>query len=351
MTILDRLKAPRKPPKPRDVLGRLAGASASATDGLSKDATPPRLDVARDQLYNALELTLEKVRESAALAKLQDEARRQLGDALELIRDKVQETAPQVKEKLEEAREEVMQRLPHKRRGHSKLGMLMVGLVLGSAAIGVGLALKKKFTSPNDDALNTQTHPGSGHLPNVPPSSGSNESTNAGEWLSSPLGESQAHQMPVASSNPPGTANPLSAQTKSDMPDASTAERLNALLGKDVVDLDGTAIGQIIRIYHRVGEGQPEWAVISGGLIAEKMATVPLAGATIDEKVQVAYRKEQIEQGIDFEADEITVAQEMEAGRHYNLRRETGTGASPNSVLTDNTLHAWPPGFKRQEAN
>ncbi len=357
MKIPKRFKGPARTAK---ATAKEASEAASKTiDKLSDAAKSVGLTDDVKKIRDELELTLARARDSAALAKLQKETHQELSDALDLAIKKIRETAPVAIAKLEDVKDDVMQHLPPERRRRSKRRWLMLAFLLAPAAIAMVLVSKKKRGAAIEDSYDAGGEFAWGETSYKPSTPASNQGSNAGNSLSSFAGAgATAAETRSANGGGAGMAEPASGLRPNHAPDpASTTdapafEQLNALLGKDVVDLDGHDIGQIERVYYREGEDQPEWAVVSGGVLAEKKATVPLADAEIDEKVQVSYPKAMIESGVGFDAEEISIAQEMEADRHYNLRREAEPGASPDSMRADmTTLRAWPAGFKKQGKN
>jgi len=65
--------------------------------------------------------------------------------------------------------------------------------------------------------------------------------------------------------------------------------------GCDVIGSDGEKIGELNEIYIDEQTGQPEWGLVSSGLLGTKSNFVPLADASrAGDDVQVRFTKQQV---------------------------------------------------------
>ena len=96
----------------------------------------------------------------------------------------------------------------------------------------------------------------------------------------------------------------------------------DTLLGLEVVDMDGTSVGHVERVFNNGIERTSGWVAVSSGLVDKKRVAVPLLDSTIEDKVIVPYPKELIVEAPELTGDQLVESEEIAAYRHYNLRRE-----------------------------
>jgi len=97
----------------------------------------------------------------------------------------------------------------------------------------------------------------------------------------------------------------------------------------DVVDPDGTKIGQLEAIYVDTGNDLPVFASVKTGMIGRhKLTFVPLAGASVaPAHVRVAYSKKQIKDAYETDTDgELAATDEPGLFEHYGLPYQAGAG-------------------------
>ncbi len=111
--------------------------------------------------------------------------------------------------------------------------------------------------------------------------------------------------------------------------------RSQSLVGREVVDMDGTSVGQIEEVYISDMSGNSGWAAVATGVAGKKLLAVPLAHAALEEKVTVPYPKELIDEAPELSGGELLRDEELSAYRHYNLRRETGSDYQQHAELAD----------------
>jgi len=119
----------------------------------------------------------------------------------------------------------------------------------------------------------------------------------------------------------------------------TTAPKTNEIYswrGCDVIGSDGEKIGTLNEIYIDEQTGQPEWGLVSTGMLGTKSNFVPLGDASRSgDDVQVRFTKQQVKDAPGVSArDELSQSQERELWRHYGLeysesRSEGGLSTSP----------------------
>ena len=91
--------------------------------------------------------------------------------------------------------------------------------------------------------------------------------------------------------------------------------------GATVMDTSGSKIGKVADIYIDKDTQQPEWALVSTGLLGTKQNFVPLAEATVSgSDLTVPYTKDQVSGAPAAEPDgELSQEEEAALYRHYGL--------------------------------
>jgi uncharacterized protein (TIGR02271 family) len=100
------------------------------------------------------------------------------------------------------------------------------------------------------------------------------------------------------------------------------------LPGANVYDTDGDKIGSVGQVYLDAQTGNPEWLTVKTGLFGTKETFVPLRDATIsDDRVTVAYAKDQVKGAPNIEADgPMSHSEEDELYTYYGLSGAGGDG-------------------------
>lgn len=91
--------------------------------------------------------------------------------------------------------------------------------------------------------------------------------------------------------------------------------------GSELCDRDGERVGKIEDIYLDAQTDEPEWALVSTGLLHTGRRFVPLGDAVLDhDAVKVRFATEQIEDAPEIPSDgEISREQEAALARHYGF--------------------------------
>lgn len=95
----------------------------------------------------------------------------------------------------------------------------------------------------------------------------------------------------------------------------------------DVVDTDGSKIGQLEAIYVDTGTDMPAFASVKSGMVGRRRLTfVPLGGATVGPSfLRVAYSRKQIRNALRIDTDgELTATDEPGLFKHYGLAYQPG---------------------------
>ncbi len=92
--------------------------------------------------------------------------------------------------------------------------------------------------------------------------------------------------------------------------------------GRELVDAQGEKVGSVADIYNDAQTGEPEWALVKGGLLGSKQHFVPLAGAAPDgEAVRVRVSREQVKEAPGVEAGaELSQDEERRLFEHYGVQ-------------------------------
>lgn len=103
-----------------------------------------------------------------------------------------------------------------------------------------------------------------------------------------------------------------------------TFEDVQALVGADLIDADGSNVGKIEDIYLDSDTQEPEWALVHTGLLGRKLHYVPLRGASVsDDSLQAGYSESQIKAAPGIDPDvELSPEEEAELYRHYGVEAE-----------------------------
>jgi hypothetical protein len=95
----------------------------------------------------------------------------------------------------------------------------------------------------------------------------------------------------------------------------------------DVVDTDGSKIGQLEAIYVDTGTDMPAFASVKTGMVGRRRLTfVPLDGATVGPAfLRVAYSRKQIKDALRIDTDgELAATDEPGLFKHYGLLYQPG---------------------------
>jgi hypothetical protein len=105
------------------------------------------------------------------------------------------------------------------------------------------------------------------------------------------------------------------------------AENIRDWRDHDVVDPDGTKIGQLEAVYVDTGNDVPAFASVKTGMIGRRRLTfVPLDRATVaPSHVRVAYSKKQVKGAFAIDTDgELAAGEEPGLFEHYGLAYQPG---------------------------
>ena len=115
--------------------------------------------------------------------------------------------------------------------------------------------------------------------------------------------------------------------------------------GCDVIGSDGEKIGELNEIYIDEQTGQPEWGLVSSGLLGTKSNFVPLADASrAGDDVQVRFTKQQVKDAPGVSAQgELSQSEERELWGHYGRDYSesgfaTGAGRRTGSSSGDDAM-------------
>jgi PRC-barrel domain len=95
----------------------------------------------------------------------------------------------------------------------------------------------------------------------------------------------------------------------------------------DVVDTDGSKIGQLEAVYVDTGTDMPAFVSVKTGMVGRRRLTfVPLDGATVaPSHVRVAYSKKQIRNALQIDTDgELAATDEPDLFKCYGLAYQPG---------------------------
>jgi uncharacterized protein (TIGR02271 family) len=96
---------------------------------------------------------------------------------------------------------------------------------------------------------------------------------------------------------------------------------LDQLEGKPVIGSDGSKIGTVADIYYDKDTNQPEWALVTTGLLGSKHSFVPITNATPSaEELRVPFTKDQVKDAPNLDDDgELSQDEEALLARHYGM--------------------------------
>jgi hypothetical protein len=112
-----------------------------------------------------------------------------------------------------------------------------------------------------------------------------------------------------------------------------------SLIGKDALDIENDKVGTIEGVYYREGTEEPEWVVLSTGLIEPKVVLAPLEGSVIGEEVRLAYPRALIADAPRIDADTLDTGYELLLYGHYGARRTMPPETQPGG---ETPLVRWP---------
>ncbi|MEV4343226.1 PRC-barrel domain-containing protein [Actinoplanes sp. NPDC049596] len=105
------------------------------------------------------------------------------------------------------------------------------------------------------------------------------------------------------------------------------AENLRDWRGENVIDPEGSKIGELEAVYVDTLNDEPSYATVRVGFIGRhRLVFVPLAGATVTPKaVRVQFGKKQVTDAPSIELDgELAATEEPNVFAHYNIPFEPG---------------------------
>lgn len=122
--------------------------------------------------------------------------------------------------------------------------------------------------------------------------------------------------------------------------------RLDAWIGQEAYDPDGSKIGKIADLYYDTDSGQLEWLAVTTGLFGTKVGFVPIAGSHQgDEGLVVAYDKSTVKEAPRIDPDgQLTQDEELQLYAHYGLEARPPTSgdderdAQTSSAPTEATM-------------
>ncbi len=100
------------------------------------------------------------------------------------------------------------------------------------------------------------------------------------------------------------------------------AENLRDWRGKNVIDPDGSKIGELEAVYVDTSNDQPSFLTVKIGFITRhRLVFVPAAGATVTpDAIRVRYPKKLVQDAPSIDTDgELTAADEPGVFAHYEL--------------------------------
>jgi uncharacterized protein (TIGR02271 family) len=125
-----------------------------------------------------------------------------------------------------------------------------------------------------------------------------------------------------------------------------TQNDISRLTGTDVYDTDGDKIGSVGQVYLDAQSGDPEWVTVKTGLFGTKETFVPLQRASVtDDRVTVAYGKDQVKDAPQIEADgPMSHVEQDKLFHHYGLAtsQDAGRHASDADLQARDTPPADP---------
>ena len=116
----------------------------------------------------------------------------------------------------------------------------------------------------------------------------------------------------------------------------STVEDANALIGQELLGLDGHKIDRITAIFVDATSGEPEWAMLGkGGLLGTKFLFVPLDKITVEDKgTVVAFEKKHVKNAPRTQTEgAISPAEKTKLWSHYGIDRGSAESGSKDATL------------------
>jgi hypothetical protein len=113
-------------------------------------------------------------------------------------------------------------------------------------------------------------------------------------------------------------------------------EDANALVGRELLGLDGHKIDRITAIFVDAASGEPEWAMLGkGGLLGTKFLFVPLDKITVEGKdVVVAFDKKHVKNAPRAQTEGvISPAEKTQLWSHYGMDRGPAVSGSKDATL------------------
>jgi uncharacterized protein (TIGR02271 family) len=110
------------------------------------------------------------------------------------------------------------------------------------------------------------------------------------------------------------------------------------LQGRTLVDADGEKIGKIDELYYDQEGGQPEWALVTTGLLGTRKTFVPIRGAAPDgEDLRVPVSRQLVKDAPRMQADqELSEREERQLFEHYGVPYTSdGTTTAEGAPGTD----------------
>jgi hypothetical protein len=232
------------------------------------------------------------------LADTRDRARDRAMEA----RDSLMETASAVPGRARELAGDLPVVGPRFKKSHRRRNLLLgAGLVFGGVALAGGWRmLRRKFASEPEPW--TKDWPSSG-------------TAAGGSWTPA--------ERPAFPQSPTNLDRPATDTMTAEGTKASEQHRqeFGMLIGRPVVDPHGSEIGTVQSVYYRPQRGTPEWVALETGIVDPKRVLVPLEGATVGERVETAYPKEQVADAPVIEGTVLGEDEEMRLYQYYNVAR------------------------------
>lgn len=111
------------------------------------------------------------------------------------------------------------------------------------------------------------------------------------------------------------------------------------LIGQSVKDVNGHVLGEVQAIYAHSGASEPEWIALALGATDDQRVLAPLEGAKIEDEVELAYPKNEIEEAPALVEEKLSLDDELRLYAHYNVRRMPPP--APAGAPDDEVLHKW----------
>jgi uncharacterized protein (TIGR02271 family) len=114
------------------------------------------------------------------------------------------------------------------------------------------------------------------------------------------------------------------------------------LIGRKVVDSEGSKIGTIGQVYLDDRTGEPEWITVKTGMFGGRESFVPLGPADMDgDDLRVPFDKELVKEAPSLGTDEhLSPEEEARLYRHYNVTPSSGMTRTETTAGTAGTAAA-----------